>query len=266
MSTRPSWDVYFLEIALKASERATCPRRHVGSVLVRDKAIVATGYNGAVRGLPHCEDVGCGMIDGHCETTVHAEANAIAAAARQGARTEGATAYVTAFPCSRCFHLLVNAGIVRIVYGSPYVDRAGDTVRVEAAALGLPLVELLGVVPAPAARAAEDGAVAPTGGALRVGMGIAEVRRMDFGPCPEPNNNACACYACDITGSLICACGELSIDHYDDGQIAPHTGTRAGPKGCNGFSLATWKGGPLVASQHAPPKRSRRPRAPASST
>lgn len=149
MSARPSADVTFMEIALAASRRATCPRRSVGCVLVRDGAPLSTGYNGAAKRLPHCTDVGCAIDHGHCTRAVHAEVNAIIAAAKHGVSTLGATAYVTAFPCAQCFHDLINAGIVRIVYGSAYVDRAGDIVRPEAALIGLPLVELLGVVPAP---------------------------------------------------------------------------------------------------------------------
>ena len=149
---RPSADVYFMRIAREAAGRATCPRRHVGCVLVRDGAIISTGYNGAARGLPHCDDegVGCAMDHGHCTRTIHAEANALFTAARHGVRTLGATAFITTFPCSQCFHALINAGISRIVYGSPYEDRAGDIVKPEATRLGLPLDELLGVIEVPA--------------------------------------------------------------------------------------------------------------------
>lgn len=146
-----------MQAALHASTRATCPRRHVGAVLVRDRAMIATGYNGSIRGLPHCDapGIGCLMIDEHCERTVHAEANAIAAAARSGVSTSSSTAYVTAYPCFGCFKLLANAGIERIVYGSPYADRAGlDVVRESAAECRIELVELLGIVPSsPSTRA-----------------------------------------------------------------------------------------------------------------
>lgn len=122
MSTaaRTSWDDYFLGIARQAATRATCDRRHVGCVLVRDKAIITTGYNGSLRGLDHCDAAGHQMEEGHCVRTVHAEANALMQAARAGVRVEGAIAYVTDFPCWPCFKLLVQAGVVGIAYGSPY--------------------------------------------------------------------------------------------------------------------------------------------------
>lgn len=119
-SLRPSWDEYFVGIARQAASRATCKRKQVGAVLVRDRAILSTGYNGSVRGLPHCIDDGCVMEDGHCVATVHAEANAIAQAAKHGARIDGATCYVTASPCWGCAKLLLNAGVIRVVYGEEY--------------------------------------------------------------------------------------------------------------------------------------------------
>lgn len=118
--SRPSWDEYFLSIAQAAATRATCDRKHVGAVLVRDRQILATGYNGSVRGAPHCDDAGHDMQDGHCVRTVHAEANAIAQAARAGTRVDGATLYVTAFPCWPCMKLVINAGVVRVVYKDAY--------------------------------------------------------------------------------------------------------------------------------------------------
>jgi dCMP deaminase len=87
---------------------------------VRDKIILSTGYNGSMKGMAHCDDVGHMMHDTHCIRTVHAEANAVAQAARNGTRIEGATAYVTALPCFDCFKLLVNAGIVRIAFEEKY--------------------------------------------------------------------------------------------------------------------------------------------------
>lgn len=153
-AARASWDVYFLGMAVHASTRATCPRRHVGCVLVHDRAVIASGYNGSIRGLPHCmsDDVGCLLIhDGeghsHCERTVHAESNAIAQAARRGAAVDGATAYVTTLPCWVCFRLLANAGVTRIVYGASYQDKAPGLVERTALAAGIELVKLTGVVP-----------------------------------------------------------------------------------------------------------------------
>jgi len=118
--TRASWDAYFLAIASTVATRATCDRRHVGAVLVRDRTILATGFNGSVRGLPHCDEVGHLMDGGHCVRTVHAEANALVQAARHGVRVDGATCYATDSPCWSCFKLLVNAGISRVCYSRSY--------------------------------------------------------------------------------------------------------------------------------------------------
>jgi dCMP deaminase len=120
--TRASWDEYFMNIAREVATRSTCDRKHVGAVIVRDKSILATGYNGSVRGLPHCDDEGHLMEDGHCVRTVHAEANSIVQAARNGMRIDGADIYVTASPCWGCFRLIANAGIVKIVFGELYRD------------------------------------------------------------------------------------------------------------------------------------------------
>lgn len=110
------------------AKRATCTRRQVGAVLVRDKRIITTGYNGSPPGMPHCTDVGCRMHEGHCIRTIHAEQNAIVQAALHGVSTQGATCYVTATPCVTCAKLLVAAGIVRVVYGEKYTNTLGDTV------------------------------------------------------------------------------------------------------------------------------------------
>lgn len=118
---RVDWDRYFMGIAEQVSTRATCDRKHVGCVLVLDRAIVATGYNGSIQGLPHCDDVGHDMDSGnHCIRTVHAEMNAISQAARNGARVEGATAYINTYPCWPCFKVLANAGIKKIVVADGY--------------------------------------------------------------------------------------------------------------------------------------------------
>jgi len=111
-----------MNLAVQAATRSTCPRKSVGAVIVRDKAILATGYNGSIRGLPHCSEVGCLIENDHCVRTVHAEANAILQAARHGVRIEGADMYITASPCWDCFKLVVNAGIGRILYGEFYRD------------------------------------------------------------------------------------------------------------------------------------------------
>ena len=122
MSARTSWDEYFMEIARQVASRATCDRKHVGALLVRDRIILSTGYNGSIRGMPHCDEVGHLMENGHCVATVHAEANAVLQAARTGVRIEGSFLYTTASPCWPCFKLVANAGIVRIVYGEFYRD------------------------------------------------------------------------------------------------------------------------------------------------
>ena len=119
---RASWDEYFMNIAREVATRSTCDRKFVGAVVVRDRSILATGYNGSIRGLPHCDEEGHLMEDNHCVRTVHAEANAIVQAARNGVRIESASIYVTASPCWGCFRLIANSGIVRIVFGEFYRD------------------------------------------------------------------------------------------------------------------------------------------------
>jgi dCMP deaminase len=120
---RVSWDRYFMDIARVVASRATCDRKHVGAVLVRDKTILATGYNGSIRGMPHCIEVGHMMENDHCVATIHAEANAIIQAAKNGVMIDGATIYVTASPCWSCFKQIANAGVRRIVYGEFYRDQ-----------------------------------------------------------------------------------------------------------------------------------------------
>ena len=88
---RADWDSYFMEIAKVVSSRSTCDRKHVGALLVRDRIILSTGYNGSIRGMPHCDDVGHVLENGHCVATIHAETNAILQAARNGVRIEGAS-------------------------------------------------------------------------------------------------------------------------------------------------------------------------------
>lgn len=118
--TRPSWETYFLSLAAQVSTRATCPRLSVGAVIVRDRAVLASGYNGSMAGAAHCSDVGCLMVDSSCQRTVHAESNAIAQAARNGVRLDGATAYVTHRPCWSCWKLLRNAGVVSVEWSLDY--------------------------------------------------------------------------------------------------------------------------------------------------
>ena len=136
---RASWDEYFMNIAREVSTRSTCDRKFVGSVIVRDKCILATGYNGSIRGLSHCDEEGHLMEDGHCVRTVHAEANAIVQAARNGVRIDGASIYVTASPCWGCFRLIANGGIVRVAFGEFYRDHKIFDV---AQRLGIELVDM----------------------------------------------------------------------------------------------------------------------------
>jgi dCMP deaminase len=119
---RVSWDRYFMDIAQVVSSRSTCSRKNVGSVIVRDRTILSTGYNGSLRGLPHCDDIGHMMEGGHCVATIHAEQNAIIHAAKNGVAINDGTIYVTASPCWSCFKSIANAGLRRIVYGEFYRD------------------------------------------------------------------------------------------------------------------------------------------------
>ena len=120
---RADWDSYFMQIATVVASRATCDRKHVGALLVRDRIILSTGYNGSIRGMPHCDDVGHVLENGHCVATIHAEANAIIQAAKNGSGIDGGTIYVTASPCWGCFKMIANAGLSRIVYGEFYRDQ-----------------------------------------------------------------------------------------------------------------------------------------------
>ncbi|HKC24118.1 MAG TPA: dCMP deaminase family protein [Thermoanaerobaculia bacterium] len=141
MPERVEWNHYFMNIALEVSRRATCPRKHVGAVIVRDRRLLSTGYNGSLRGLPHCDEVGCLMEDGHCVATVHAEANAILQAAMNGVRIEGGEIYTTASPCWHCFKLIANAGLVAIYFGEFYRE---ERIHEYAQKVGIRLVDLTG--------------------------------------------------------------------------------------------------------------------------
>lgn len=111
-----------MQIAATVAQRSTCNRAHVGAVIARDRRILTTGYNGSPAGLPHCDDAGHLMIDGHCVRTLHAEQNAIIQAALHGVTIEGATVYVTHQPCLNCAKMIINAGITRVVYAGSYPD------------------------------------------------------------------------------------------------------------------------------------------------
>ncbi len=119
---RVSWNEYFMNIAEQVATRSTCGRKHVGAVIVRDRTILSTGYNGSLRGAPHCEEIGHDMENNHCVRTVHAEANAVAQAAKHGVQIDEAEIYVTASPCLTCFKLIANCGIRKIYYKEFYRD------------------------------------------------------------------------------------------------------------------------------------------------
>ena len=122
MSKRIDWSTYFMNFAKEVSSRSTCDRKHVGAVIVRDKTILSTGYNGSIKGLQHCDEIGHEMVDGHCLRTTHAEANAIVQAAKNGVSINNAEIYVTASPCYNCFKLIANSGIKTIYYDEFYRD------------------------------------------------------------------------------------------------------------------------------------------------
>ena len=113
---RIPWDQYFMLQAVLLSLRSTCNRLAVGAILVRDKRIIAGGYNGSVSGDDHCLDAGCYIVDGHCLRTIHAEMNAVLQCAKFGVVTADAEVYVTDFPCLQCTKMLLQAGIKKIYY------------------------------------------------------------------------------------------------------------------------------------------------------
>lgn len=117
---RISWDQYFMAQSRLLALRSTCTRLMVGATIVRDKRIIAGGYNGSVSGSVHCVDEGCYVIDGHCVRTVHAEANALLQCAKFGVATEGADIYVTHFPCLQCAKQLIQSGICTVYYADDY--------------------------------------------------------------------------------------------------------------------------------------------------
>jgi len=120
MSRRISWVEYFMGIAHEVAKRSTCDRARVGAVIVRDKRILTTGYNGSPRGLPHCDDEGHMMVNGSCQRSVHAEANTIIQAALHGVSIEGSIIYVTHAPCHNCLKMIINAGIKAVVFSDEY--------------------------------------------------------------------------------------------------------------------------------------------------
>jgi dCMP deaminase len=132
-----------MKIAVDVASRSTCSRKHVGAVIVRERNILSTGYNGSIAGMPHCDDVGHMMENNHCIATIHAEANAIIQAAKHGVTINGASIYTTASPCWNCFKIIVNAGMRRIFFGEFYRDERIFSV---ASQLGVELVDLSGIL------------------------------------------------------------------------------------------------------------------------
>ncbi len=128
-----------MRIAVDVATRSTCDRKHVGAVIVRERNILSTGYNGSIAGMPHCDDVGHMMDNGHCIATIHAEANAIIQAAKNGVMINNASIYTTASPCWNCFKIIVNSGMKRILFGEFYRD---DRIFSVAERLKIDLVDL----------------------------------------------------------------------------------------------------------------------------
>lgn len=140
MTTRPSWQEYFMKMAYLAASRSTCLRRAVGAALVRDNQLISTGYNGSPKGIPHCAQTGClreqmGVPSGEKHELcrgVHAEQNAIIQAAINGSSTRGAILYCTHQPCSICARLIINAEIKQVFIASAYPDELGTQLFLEA--------------------------------------------------------------------------------------------------------------------------------------
>ena len=128
--TRPDNDTYFMRMADLVATRSTCLRRQVGAVIMKEKRVLTTGYNGAPKGLKHCAEVGCIRTQNNIESGtrhelcrgVHAEQNAVIQAAYFGASIKDASIYTTNFPCVMCAKILVNAGIIEVIYKDDYVD------------------------------------------------------------------------------------------------------------------------------------------------
>ena len=146
-SSRPSWEVYFMDITFLVSKRSTCLRRAVGALIVKDKRILSTGYNGAPTGIKHCIETGCireklNVASGENHELcrgIHAEQNAIIQAAYHGASIKNATLFCTNLPCSICAKMIINAGIKKICYNSGYADSMSEEMLNEA---GINLIKI----------------------------------------------------------------------------------------------------------------------------
>lgn len=147
MAPRPSWDEYFMSITELVAQRSTCIRRRVGAILVRDRRIISTGYNGAPTNVPHCLDVGClrkekGIPSGERHELcrgLHAEQNSIIQAALHGVSVEGATLYCTNMPCAICTKMIINSRIECVYYKDGYADSLSSRMMSEA---GIPFKQI----------------------------------------------------------------------------------------------------------------------------
>ncbi|GAB6092218.1 ComE operon protein 2 [Furfurilactobacillus curtus] len=144
---RVPWDQYFMMQAVLLASRSTCQRLSVGAVLVRDKRVIAGGYNGSVSGDDHCTDVGDYLVDGHCLRTIHAEMNAILQCAKFGIATAGAEIYVTDFPCLQCTKMLLQAGVTAIhflrnYHNDPYAMHLVELKHVTVSQIEIPADQL----------------------------------------------------------------------------------------------------------------------------
>ena len=139
---RPTYESTFFDIAGTLARRSTCPRKHVGCVIVDDyNSIVSEGYNGAPGGMPHCADVGCIVEGGHCVRAIHAEINAIASAARRGVSLKGCRAYCTLLPCIQCAQALVTAGVTVVYFDEEYEREEAGTLRALTGRMNLSLIK-----------------------------------------------------------------------------------------------------------------------------
>ena len=144
MSHRVGWHDYFMGIARVVATRSTCDRKQVGAVIVRDRTILSTGYNGSIRGMSHCDEAGHMMENGHCVATIHAETNAVLQAAKNGVRIDGSEIYTTASPCWNCFKMIANSGIRTIYFGEFYSE---ERIYRYAELAGIQLIDLSGSAP-----------------------------------------------------------------------------------------------------------------------
>lgn len=142
MTNRIPWDQYFMSQSLLLSTRSTCTRLAVGAIIVRDRRIIAGGYNGSVSGDVHCSDVGCKVVDGHCVRTIHAEVNAIIQCAKFGVPTDGADIYVSYFPCLQCTKTIIQAGIKNLYYLHDYQNSEYAVELLEHAGINIHKVDL----------------------------------------------------------------------------------------------------------------------------